>query len=111
MLKSFKISFTLLLILLGQCVAQSVVSADFGNRTNKTRVIRSGMFGINASSLKDPTSLNYLHQAGFTMMRKMADLPHVYATSVANWDSFDWNMQQLEPAALHPLIVMAYTPS
>jgi len=91
--------------------SQPTVSADFGNRADFAHRIPAGGFGINLAALKDPNSLDQIRQAGITESRKIAEIPVVYATTTPNWDSLDWNMSLAQSTGLHPLIVLAYTPS
>jgi Glycosyl hydrolases family 39 len=69
------------------------------------------MFGVNSVNLQDPNTLDSLLQAGITESRTMANIPVVYASSQPNWSSFDWNMQLLQNAGLHPMVTLLGSPA
>jgi len=92
--------------------AQSAtVTADFGSRAGNLTQIRPDMFGVNPVQLQDPAALKLVAQAGFTQARKMAAIPEVYATTTPDWSVLDWNMNRVQAAGLHPILVLALTPT
>jgi PKD repeat protein len=89
----------------------ATVTADFGSRAGNLRRVPSDMFGVNPVQLQDPAALKLVTQAGFTQARKMSSISTVYGNPTPNWSSFDWNMSKMQAAGLHPIVVLALTPT
>jgi len=89
----------------------TMVTADFGNRTNYAHPIPPRMFGTNMASIQTSNTAALLAEAGMSEGRRIANIPVVYAKNTPDWTEFDWAMNQAKAASIHPVVVMTNTPS
>jgi|HubBroStandDraft_6_1064221.scaffolds.fasta_scaffold77875_2 hypothetical protein len=97
-------------LLVTSCLAQTI-TANFDSRSGTTHSIPPRIFGINSVTTLDDDTISQLQQAGITEARTMANIPIVYASTTADWSSFDWTMNLLQSQGLHPLVTVLGSPS
>jgi len=103
---SFALAVTSLLSV--SVVQSQTVSADFGNRSGKTAVIPSGMFGVSGvgSHLPDLGTISRLTAVGLNETRLFIYLSYIYANKNPNFLYLDKHLSTMKSAGLHPIGVL-----
>ena len=101
---------TVLILCAGRVGGQSTsVTADFDSRSLSTKSIPANLFGVNLASISQ-AAIPLVIPAGFTQVRRTAQIPVVYANPVPDWRAFDGAMSQAKTAGLRPIVIITNTP-